>query len=153
VAAAGRKEAGNQRYDILQRIDRENQFVILEAWSDLKAAEAHAGGSALKEFKDKLKPMQASFYDERPSNGIAVAPTPGRSARARTLRRQPSAAHSATTSNPAFSQTDRNAGRTPRETPLTATRSPVGVFITVAPRGRVNTVCPLCIFGLPARSS
>ena len=76
VAAASRKEAGNQRYDILQRIDRENQFVILEAWSDLKAAEAHAGGSALKEFKDKLKPMQASFYDERPSNGTAVAPAP-----------------------------------------------------------------------------
>ncbi len=76
VATASRKEAGNQRYDILQRIDRENQFVILEAWSDLKAAEAHAGGSALKEFKDKLKPMQASFYDERPSNGTAVAPAP-----------------------------------------------------------------------------
>jgi quinol monooxygenase YgiN len=33
VAAASRKEAGNQRYDILQRIHRENQFVILEAWS------------------------------------------------------------------------------------------------------------------------
>ena len=74
VATASRKEAGNQRYDILQRIDRENQFVILEAWTDLKAAEAHAGGSALKQLKDKLKPLQASFYDERPSNGIAVAP-------------------------------------------------------------------------------
>ena|SRR5215467_10468167 len=47
AAATSRKEAGNRRYDILQRIDRENQFVILEAWSDLKAAEAHAGGSAL----------------------------------------------------------------------------------------------------------
>ncbi len=76
VAAASRREAGNQRYDILQRIDRENQFVILEAWTDLKAAEAHAGGSALKQLKDKLKPLQASFYDERPSNGIAVALAP-----------------------------------------------------------------------------
>jgi len=76
VATASRKEAGNQRYDILQRIDRKNQFVILEAWADPKAAEAHAGGSALKEFKEKLKPLQASFYDERPSNGLAVAPAP-----------------------------------------------------------------------------
>jgi quinol monooxygenase YgiN len=76
VAAASRKEAGNQRYDILQRLDRKNQFVILEAWTDLKAAEAHAGGSDLKQFKDKLKPLQASFYDERPSNGISVAPSP-----------------------------------------------------------------------------
>ena len=75
VAAASRKEAGNQRYDILQRIDRKNQFVILEAWADLKAGEAHAGGTALKEFKDKLRPLQASFYDDRPSNGIAVAPS------------------------------------------------------------------------------
>src|SRR5260221_13209566 len=76
VAAASRKEAGNERYDILQRIDRKNQFVILEAWTDLKAAEAHTGGGALKQFKDKLKPLRASFYDERPSNGIAVAPAP-----------------------------------------------------------------------------
>jgi len=76
VAAASRKEAGNQRFDILQRIDRKNQFAILEAWTDLKAAEAHVGGAALKQFKDKLKPVQASFYDERPSNGIAVAPSP-----------------------------------------------------------------------------
>jgi quinol monooxygenase YgiN len=74
VAAASRREAGNERYDVLQRIGRENQFVILEAWTDLKAGEAHAGGAALKQFKDKLKPLQASFYDERPSNGIAVAP-------------------------------------------------------------------------------
>ena len=76
VAAASRKEAGNERYDILQRIDRKNQFVILEAWTDLKAAEAHAGGDALKQFKEKLKPLQVSFYDERPSNGIAVAASP-----------------------------------------------------------------------------
>ena len=76
VAAASRKEAGNQRYDILQRIDRENQFVILEAWTDPKAAEVHAGGSVLKQFKDKLKPLRAGFYDERPSIGVGVASSP-----------------------------------------------------------------------------
>jgi quinol monooxygenase YgiN len=76
VAAASRKEAGNQRYDILQRVDRKNQFAILEAWSDAKAAEAHAGGAALKVFKEKLTPLRVSFYDERPSNGVTVAPSP-----------------------------------------------------------------------------
>jgi quinol monooxygenase YgiN len=76
VAEASRKEAGNQRYDILQRIDRENQFVILEAWTDQKAAEAHAGGGVLKPFKDKLKPLQTGFYDERPSVGVAATPSP-----------------------------------------------------------------------------
>ena len=40
VATASRKEAGNQRYDILQRLDHQNQFVILEAWADAKAADA-----------------------------------------------------------------------------------------------------------------
>jgi quinol monooxygenase YgiN len=77
VAAASRKEAGNQRYDVLQRIGRDHQFVILEAWTDLKAAEAHLAGVALKQFKDGVKPLQVSFYDERPSNGLAVAPPSG----------------------------------------------------------------------------
>jgi quinol monooxygenase YgiN len=73
VAAASRKEAGSQRYDVLQRVDRPNQFAILEAWTDLKAAEAHTGGAVLKQFKDKLAPLRASFYDERPSNAVTVA--------------------------------------------------------------------------------
>jgi quinol monooxygenase YgiN len=76
IAAASRKEAGNQRYDILERIERTNQFAILEAWSDPKAAEAHVGGAALKQFRDKLKPLQTGPYDERPSVGIAVSPAP-----------------------------------------------------------------------------
>jgi quinol monooxygenase YgiN len=76
VAAASRKEAGNERYDVLQRIDRDNQFAILEAWTDPKAAEAHGGGAALRQFKEKLRPLQVSFYDERPSTGIAAAPAP-----------------------------------------------------------------------------
>jgi quinol monooxygenase YgiN len=79
VATASRKEPGNQRYDVLHRIDRPNQFAILEAWTDLKAAEAHVGGAALKQFKDKLTPLRASFYDERPSNGVTIAPSPAAS--------------------------------------------------------------------------
>jgi quinol monooxygenase YgiN len=74
VAALSRKEAGNERYDVLQRIGRDNQFAILEVWTDLKAAEAHAGGAALRQFKEKIRPLQVAFYDERPSNGLAVAP-------------------------------------------------------------------------------
>jgi len=76
IAATSRKEAGNQRYDIVQRIGRDNQFAILEAWSDLKAAEAHMGGAAMKQFRDKLAPVRVGPYDERPSNGIDVAAPP-----------------------------------------------------------------------------
>jgi quinol monooxygenase YgiN len=74
VAAASRKEAGNQRYDILQRVGRDNQFAILEAWADFNAAEAHRGGAALKQFRDKLGPVRVGPYDERPSLGIDVSP-------------------------------------------------------------------------------
>jgi quinol monooxygenase YgiN len=76
VAAASRKETGNRRYDILERIERTNQFAILESWSDLKATEAHAAGGAMKQFRDKLKPLQIGPYDERPSIGIAVSSAP-----------------------------------------------------------------------------
>jgi quinol monooxygenase YgiN len=76
IAAASRKEAGNERYNVLQRIGRDNQFAILEAWTDWKAAEAHAEGAALRQFREKLHPLQVSFYDARPSTGISPAPAP-----------------------------------------------------------------------------
>ena len=70
VAAASRKEAGNQRYDVLQHIERRNQFAILEGWSDAKAFEAHGGGSAMKQFRGELNPLRTGFYDERPDTAI-----------------------------------------------------------------------------------
>jgi quinol monooxygenase YgiN len=74
VAAASRKEAGNVRFDVLQRLDRKNQFAILEAWSDPKAREAHDGGPAMTEFRNKLKSLRSGPYDERPSVSIVAAP-------------------------------------------------------------------------------
>jgi quinol monooxygenase YgiN len=74
VAAASRKEAGNQRYDVLQRVGRKNHFAILEAWSDAEAAKAHGEGAALKQFRDKLTPLRTGPYDERPSLAVDVAP-------------------------------------------------------------------------------
>ena len=76
VAAASRKEPGNLRYEVLQRLDRNNQFAILEAWSDSKALEAHDGGSAMAQFRDKLKPLRSGPYDLRPSVPISVTPNP-----------------------------------------------------------------------------
>jgi quinol monooxygenase YgiN len=72
AAAAGRKEAGNLRYEILQHIERRSQFAILEAWSDAKAFEAHAGGAAMKQLRDQLTPLRIGFYDERPDTGIDI---------------------------------------------------------------------------------
>ena len=74
VAAASRKEPGNLRYEVLQRVDRNNQFAILEAWSDSKALEAHDTGTSMAQFRDKLKPLRSGPYDLRPSVPISVAP-------------------------------------------------------------------------------
>jgi quinol monooxygenase YgiN len=76
VAAASRKETGNLRYEVLQQVDRRNQFAILEAWSDAKAFDAHGGGSAMKEFRGHLDPLRAGFYDQRPLTGVDVGPGP-----------------------------------------------------------------------------
>jgi quinol monooxygenase YgiN len=77
LAVSSRKEAGNERYDVLQRIDRDYQFVILEAWATLKDQQAHDDSDAMKQFKDKLAPLRSGPYDERPSVGVAVAPASG----------------------------------------------------------------------------
>jgi quinol monooxygenase YgiN len=75
AAAASRKEPGNLRYEILRRIgDASTEFAILEAWEDAKAFQQHAAGAAMKQFRDKLKPLQAGYYDERPSLGMMLGP-------------------------------------------------------------------------------
>jgi quinol monooxygenase YgiN len=76
IAATSRKEAGNLRYDVLQHIERRNQFAILETWSDGKAFEAHGGGGAMKQFRAELDPLRIGFYDERLDTGIDVGAVP-----------------------------------------------------------------------------
>ena len=73
---ASRKDAGNVRFEVLQRIDRPNQLTVLAAWTDQKAFEAHLAAAATREFRDKLRPLLASPNDERLHNGLSVGPTP-----------------------------------------------------------------------------
>jgi quinol monooxygenase YgiN len=72
LAAASRKEAGNVRFDVLQRQDRKSHFALLEAWNDPKAREAHDTGSAMTDFRNKLKELRSGPYDQRPSLQIAT---------------------------------------------------------------------------------
>jgi quinol monooxygenase YgiN len=76
IAATSRKEAGNLRYDVLQQIERHNQFAILEAWSDAKALETHGGSAAMKQLRTALDPLRTGFFDERLDNGLDVGPAP-----------------------------------------------------------------------------
>ena len=76
VASASRKEAGNQRYEILQENGRPAQFAILETWSDAKALEAHATGAAMKQLRAGIDPVRISYFDQRLDTAIDVAPQP-----------------------------------------------------------------------------
>jgi quinol monooxygenase YgiN len=71
---AGRKDQGAVSLDVLQRIDRPNQFTVLGAWASQMAYEAHANGEHSKKLQEKLASMLASPPDTRQHNALAVAP-------------------------------------------------------------------------------
>jgi quinol monooxygenase YgiN len=73
-AEAIRKAPGHVRAELLQRIDRQNQFVILAAWQDQQALETHRTATATKETIDKLAPLLISPNDERVHLGLSVGP-------------------------------------------------------------------------------
>ena len=72
VAKESRKEAGNLRYETLQRVNQPDQFVILEAWKDGAAHAAHLAGGSAKSFREKLQPLLRGPYDERPHTALEV---------------------------------------------------------------------------------
>ena len=73
---ASRKEAGNLRLEAAQRIGQPYQFVILEAWQDQAAFDAHEKAAHTTTFRDKLKAIQGAPYDERVNHVLAVGPLP-----------------------------------------------------------------------------
>src|SRR5262245_7833924 len=76
--AASRKEAGNLRFEIMQRIDRPHHFAIVEAWKDQKALDAHAASASTKKFRSEIETILSAPYDERPHGALAVAPAAGK---------------------------------------------------------------------------
>jgi quinol monooxygenase YgiN len=73
LAAASRKEDGNARFEILQRVGQTDHFVILEAWRNKEAHAAHAKAAHTTQFRQKLASLLRGPYDERPHGGLAVA--------------------------------------------------------------------------------
>jgi quinol monooxygenase YgiN len=83
LAAASRKEEGNLRFQAAQERDRPNRFVVIEAWKDQAALEAHRKAKAYTEFNAKLGPIRNAPPDERVHNALAAAasmPAPSRGA-------------------------------------------------------------------------
>jgi quinol monooxygenase YgiN len=71
---AGRQEPGNLRLEAAQRIGQPNQFVVLEAWQDEAALDAHAKAPAITEFHEKLKPIEDAPDDRRVNGVLTVGP-------------------------------------------------------------------------------
>lgn len=70
---ASLKQDGNLRFEVLQETGRPNRFVIVEAWRDKAALDAHAGTTSTTQFRDKLKAIQAAPYDERLNVALYVS--------------------------------------------------------------------------------
>jgi quinol monooxygenase YgiN len=70
---ASSKEDGNLRAEALAEIERPNRLVVVEAWRDKAALEAHGHSAATSKFRDQLKPIADAPYDERINNALYVA--------------------------------------------------------------------------------
>jgi len=64
-----RQAAGALRTEVLQRVDRPNQFVVLAVWKDPKAFE---GSPAVTGLREVLRPLLVSPLDERLHQALAV---------------------------------------------------------------------------------
>jgi quinol monooxygenase YgiN len=71
---ASKNDKGNVDLDVIERIDRPNQFVVLGAWADRAAYEAHAATDHSKKLSEKLATMLASPVDIRQNNALSIAP-------------------------------------------------------------------------------
>jgi quinol monooxygenase YgiN len=78
---ATRKEGGNLRCEVAQRIDQPHQFVILSIWKDQKAWEAHGKGAASMEMREKVAAIRNAPTDERIHSGLSVGPIDAASGR------------------------------------------------------------------------
>ena len=72
--AASRSTAGNLRSIVVQRPRRPGQFVVVAAWKDKAAWDAHMAAPATKEFRDKLAALRNAPADDRFHNALSVGP-------------------------------------------------------------------------------
>ena len=71
---AARKDAGNTKLEVFQRIGLPGHFVIAEEWNDDASWKAHRGAAHVAQFREKLTPLRVSPYDERSHTGLTREP-------------------------------------------------------------------------------
>lgn len=76
-AQVSREDAGNLRFEVMQRIGRQNHFVVLEAWSDPASQASHTSADHKIAYRHALQPLLYSPYDERFHVGLETADAAG----------------------------------------------------------------------------
>lgn len=67
-----RKEDGYVRFDLLDQIGRPSHFAVIETWRDQKAFDAHGMAAHVTQYRDALRSIRVSGYDQRPYKALAV---------------------------------------------------------------------------------
>jgi quinol monooxygenase YgiN len=78
---ASRKDEGNLAGDVVESTARPGHFVVLTAWKDQAALDAHMAAAGTKEARGKLHAVRAAPIDDRLHNTLSVAGTSDRAAR------------------------------------------------------------------------
>ena len=73
---ASRADSGNIAADAFQEISRPSRFVVIEVWKDQASFEAHEKAAPTGQFRERLKAIHHSPYDQRVSHGFAIDPAP-----------------------------------------------------------------------------
>ncbi len=72
--AASRAAPGNLRSIVVQRPRRPGQFVVVAAWKDKAAWDAHLAADGTKAFREKLGALRNAPADDRFHNALSVGP-------------------------------------------------------------------------------
>ena len=71
---AVRREAGNLRCEVVERIGQPNQFVMLLVWKDQKAFDANAARASTQEMRERIAAIRNAPTDERVHASLATGP-------------------------------------------------------------------------------
>jgi quinol monooxygenase YgiN len=71
---ASRSSSGNLRSVVVRSVVRPGQFVVVAAWKDKAAWDAHMAASGTKEFREKLNALRNAPADDRFHNSLSVGP-------------------------------------------------------------------------------
>jgi|SRR5687768_15941476 quinol monooxygenase YgiN len=71
---ASRTDEGHVRLEVLQQRGRPDHFAVVELWQDQQASEAHGMATHTRHFRETLRPLCVSPYDERPHTYLASGP-------------------------------------------------------------------------------